>query len=558
MQARQAEGEFLMTATCQPDSEAFGRIVEAERARTPGEVLRVPIVRRLLGDALTPVLAYRRLVRGEERMAPSFLLDSVTGGDQVGRYSFLGSRPAFEVIARGDRLTVRDHDAGTDTERACDDPLRAMPGLTAELAPGRWVDAPGLPPFAGGWVGYAGYDTVRYVEPEALGPGPPDDRHLPDLHFQLYRELVAFDHAEGTLLLLGSAEVPADRDASEAFSATVRGLDALQERLLGGAPEPVRTPPRHAGRGRGGHARPDLGPSSLGAGGYQDAVRRVKEYVAAGDAFQVVPSQRFEVETAADPFDIYRALRAVNPSPYLFYLQAEGAILVGSSPEILVKVEHGVAASRPLAGTRPRGRDAAEDAAMSEELLADPKDTAEHSMLVDLHRNDIGRVAEPGSVELAELMAVERYSHVMHLSSEVRGRLRPGVDAWEALRVSLPVGTVSGAPKIRAMQIIDEIEPVKRGPYGGAVGHAGFDGNLDTCIALRTMVVLPASEPGGPWRVHVQAGGGIVADSDPEAEHQETLNKAAGLFEAVKLAERLFGPNAAGLGQKSGAADERG
>ena len=531
-----------MIATCRPDADAFDALVAAERAATPGVALRVPLVRRLLGDALTPVLAYRRLVRGEDRLAPSFLLDSVTGGEQVGRYSFLGSRPASEVLARGDQLELRSRAAGTSEVRVCADPLRAMPGLTGELAPGRWVDLPGLPPFAGGWVGYAGYDTVRYAEPEALGPGPPDDRNLPDLHFQLYADVVAFDHAEGTLLLLSSAEVPADEDPAGAFAAAVGRLDALEARLLGGEAEPVRTPERHAAAAARGHARPDLGESSLGAGGYQDAVRRVKEYVAAGDAFQVVPSQRFEVRTAADPFDVYRALRAVNPSPYLFYLQAEGAILVGSSPEILVKVEGGVAASRPLAGTRPRGRDAGEDRALSAELLADPKDTAEHSMLVDLHRNDIGRVARPGSVELAELMAVERYSHVMHLSSEVRGRLRPGVDAWEALRVSLPVGTVSGAPKVRAMQIIDGIEPVKRGPYGGAVGHAGFNGDLDTCIALRTMVVLPPAEAGGPWRVHLQAGGGIVADSDPEAEHQETLNKAAGLYEAVKLAERLFGP----------------
>ncbi|BAM02443.1 chorismate-binding protein [Phycisphaera mikurensis] len=530
-----------MTATCQPDAEAFEAAAAAARGRTPGVALRLPVVRRLLGDALTPVLAYRRLVRGERRLAPSFLLDSVTGGDTVGRYSFLGSRPVAEVIARGPVLEVRDHAAGTSASRPCDDPLRAMPALTRQLAPGRWVAPAGLPPFAGGWVGYAGYDTVRYTEPDALGPGPPDDRDLPDLHFQLYPELVAFDHAEGTLLLIGSAALPADRDASEAFSAAVRGLDALQERLLGGEPEPVATPPRHAAGRRGGHAAPDLGPSSLGAGGYQDAVRRVKEYVAAGDAFQVVPSQRFEVETAADPFDVYRALRAVNPSPYLFYLQAGGAVLVGSSPEILVKVVGGVAASRPLAGTRPRGRDAAEDDELSAQLRADPKDTAEHSMLVDLHRNDIGRVAEPGSVGLTELMAVERYSHVMHLSSEVRGRLREGVDAWEALRVSLPVGTVSGAPKVRAMQIIDELEPVKRGPYGGAVGHAGFNGDLDTCIALRTMVVLPPRRRGGPWRVHLQAGGGVVADSDPDAEHQETLNKAAGLLEAVRLAERLFG-----------------
>ncbi|MEO0588720.1 MAG: chorismate-binding protein, partial [Planctomycetota bacterium] len=296
---------------------------------------------------------------------------------------------------------------------------------------------------------------------------------------------------------------------------------------------------------------PTLPTSTMGDGGYPAAVERIKEYIAAGDAFQVVPSQRFELRTAVDPFDVYRALRVVNPSPYLFYLQVEGAMLVGSSPEILCRVDELPPSgdgqvkreliSRPLAGTRRRGRDGEEDAALEADLRADPKDRSEHVMLVDLHRNDVGRVAEPGTIELTEVMTVERYSHVMHLSSEVRGTLRADADCWDALRVCLPVGTVSGAPKVRAMQIIDEFEPTRRGPYGGAVGYADLRGRMDTAIALRTMVVTPAQDGAErPWVVHLQAGGGIVYDSDPQAEHQETLNKAAALAKAVDLAEAAF------------------
>jgi anthranilate synthase component 1 len=289
---------------------------------------------------------------------------------------------------------------------------------------------------------------------------------------------------------------------------------------------------------------PALPESNMGPGGYQRAVQRCKEYIAAGDVFQVVPSQRFELMTRADPFDLYRALRVVNPSPYMFYLQFEGGMLVGSSPEILCRVKRGEVINRPLAGTRRRGRDEAEDTRLERELLADPKEIAEHVMLVDLGRNDLGRVATPGTIALPAVMRVERYSHVMHISSTVTGRLRPGSSAWDALRVTLPVGTVSGAPKVRAMQIIDEVEPTRRGPYAGAVGAVDLHGNMDMAIALRTMVVLPTATAKGEgaacWRVHLQAGAGIVADSDPDREHEETVNKAAALAKAVALAERAF------------------
>lgn len=517
---------------CLPDFSDFATHFDGSERR------RVPMYRRLLGDALTPVLAYRRLVRGDDRLAPSFLLESVVGGERVGRYSYLGSRPAMEVIARGHDVTVRDHASGQTTQTRCDDPLGQMHRITGGDGFAQLPATAGgaLPAFTGGWVGVAGYDTVRYVEGEALPSPPPDDRNLPDLHMQLYEDLVAFDHVQKTILVITHVQTWAHGSAREAYDAGVAQLDALEARLVAGEYEKVRTPGQHLDLGT---PPPKLPTSNMGDGGYQKAVLACKEYIKAGDAFQIVPSQRFALPTRADPFDIYRALRVVNPSPYMFYLQIDGAVLVGSSPEILVRVDGGVATSRPLAGTRKRGGSAAQDAALEKELREDPKDVAEHVMLVDLHRNDIGRVSRPGTVELTELMTVERYSHVMHLSSEVRGTLRAGLEAWDALRVSLPVGTVSGAPKVRAMQIIDELESSRRGPYGGAVGYADFAGNLDMCIALRTMVVLPGEQP-GTWRVDIQAGGGIVADSDPDAEHQETVNKAAALAKAVALAEQVF------------------
>lgn len=523
-----------------PDLATFKTLTQGPAA--PGKRLIAPMFRRLFSDALTPVLAYRRLVRPDDRLAPSFLLESVVGGDQIGRYSYLGAQPIAEVIARDYDVEYRDHkDASNSRTFRSDDPLLEMDRVTSAWQP---IDVPGLPEFSGGWVGYAGYDTVRYLEGEKLSSPPPDDRHLPDLHMQLYNDVVVFDQAQKAVLVITHVMVD-DYDSAEAgYEAGQARLDELCGRLLkphadeqgGELPAghiDLSSPPRK------------LPTSTLGDGGYQKAVEVCKRYIGAGDAFQIVPSQRFDLTTAVDPFDIYRSLRVVNPSPYMFYLQIDGGMLVGSSPEILCKVEDGLVTSRPLAGTRRRGRDVAEDQALERELLDDPKDKAEHIMLVDLHRNDVGRVAEPGSIALAELMTIERYSHVMHISSTVTGRLREGLSAWDALRVTLPVGTVSGAPKIRAMQIIDELEATRRGPYAGAVGYADFRGNLDMAIALRTMVVTPG-KPGviggaGTWNVHIQAGGGIVADSDPDAEHQETVNKAAALGKAVDLAEQAFG-----------------
>ena len=539
-----------------PDLDAFVDLASSHRRNL------IPVHRQVFADALTPVLAYRRLVRPDERMAPSFLLESVVGGDRVGRYSYLGTQPAMQVIVRGYDLTIVDavHPDLSKTYR-CENPLDEMARLSAQLKP---VQVERLPDFSGGWVGFAGYDTVRYLEGEKLPHPPPDDRALPDLHMGLYRQIAVFDHVQKTVVLVTHVVADEHDSIEAAYAAAQRDLDDLTRRIT--------TPamPEHGGTELAvgqidlDSRPPQLPDSNMGQGGYQRAVVRAKEYIAAGDIFQVVPSQRFELHTEADPFDIYRALRVVNPSPYMFYLQIDGGMLVGSSPEILCRVQDGVVINRPLAGTRKRGRDEEEDQQLEAQLLADPKERAEHIMLVDLGRNDVGRAAKPGSIRLPELMAVERYSHVMHISSTVTAELAQNYSCWDALRYTLPVGTVSGAPKVRAMQIIDEFEPTRRGPYAGAVGYVDLAGNMDMAIALRTMVITPpGSSPGShtsnteddpraatmgngskanprSWTVHIQAGGGIVADSDPEAEHQETLNKAAAMAKAVDLAQRAF------------------
>jgi anthranilate synthase component 1 len=525
-----------------PDFSSFRELAQAPPEKGGGNL--IPLCRRLFSDGLTPVLAYRRLVRPDDRLAPSFLLESVVGGDQIARHSFLGHQPIAEVLAYEDRVVYRDHlRPGNSGEYHSDDPLEEMSRLT-----GSWqlAHVPEMPEdFTGGWVGYAGYDTVRYLEGEKLAHPPPNDRGLADLHMQLYSDVVVFDHVRKLVLVITHVRPEEHLSLEAAYAAGEERLDALETSIATPAKPAdaagVELVPGHVDLDT---PPPELPVSNMGQGGYQQAVERIKQYVEAGDAFQVVPSQRFELSTEADPFDVYRTLRVVNPSPYMFYLQVEGGMLVGSSPEILCQVRDGWLTNRPLAGTRKRGRTPAEDAALEEELVTDAKDRAEHIMLVDLGRNDVGRVVAPGSIRLPEVMAVERYSHVMHLSSTVIGKLQEGATAWDALRYTLPVGTVSGAPKVRAMQIIDELEPTRRGPYGGAVGYADFAGDMDMAIALRTMVIMPEQGQGdretARWRVYLQAGGGIVADSEPEAEHQETVDKAAALAKAVDLAERAF------------------
>ena len=524
--------------------------VELAARRDPARRAAIPVALKLLSDQLTPVLAYRRLVAPDNRTAPSFLLESVENGDRQGRHSILGARPALEVIAKERSVAIESHRTGERRVERTDDPLATLRALAAEiqfLRPERspLPDAP-----LGGWFGYAAYDAVRYAEPGKLpfAGAPEDDRGLPDLHFALYDQVAIFDHADKTVTAVVVATLEPGDDAGAAWDAAARRVESLARELEApGAPLPT-------GRLAPETDRPAALRSNLTRETHAQMVARAKEYIAAGDIFQVVLGQRFQAQSDTDPFEIYRALRAVNPSPYMVYLQARGCILVASSPEILCRVRRdrstgeAVVTNRPLAGTRRRGATAGEDAALEAELLADPKERAEHAMLVDLGRNDVGKVARAGSVRTPKLMEIERYSHVMHISSTVTGALRDGLDAWDALRAALPVGTISGAPKIRAMQIIDELEPLRRGPYGGGMGYVSLEGDMDIALTLRTIVVptdRPPTEPGlGKWTYHIQAAGGIVADSEPAAEYDETVNKAAALARAIELAGRAFTPDA--------------
>jgi len=542
--ATQTRADFLrMVESCRPAGKGLSA---AHR------YVAIPLCISLFDDQLTPVLAYRRLVAPDDREAPSFLFESVEGGERQGRHSIIGAQPTMHVVARRHRVvTTSLRPGGEDVMVDCPNPL-AVPGqLSAET---RLMVPPGvrLPAcFLGGWVGYAAYDTVRYGEPGKLpfDVAPSDDRDLPDVHFAFYDGVVVFDHVDKLVHLIALAKVDvrgSDDDAGRVYDDAVRRLN---ERL--GALR-THSEPMSSGTIADLGAAPLASPSNMSRGEHAAMLARASEYIKAGDIFQVVLGQRFERESGADPFDVYRALRVVNPSPYMVYMQAEGCILVASSPEILCRVRRGggggggddalVVTNRPLAGTRRRGRTPEEDKALEQDLLADPKERAEHVMLVDLGRNDLGVVCEPGTIALPTVMAVERYSHVMHISSTVTGVLRAGLNCWDALRATLPVGTISGAPKIRAMQIIDELEPVRRGPYGGGFGYVGLDGQMDIALALRTIVV-PLSRRDrakGTWVYHLQASGGIVADSQAEAEYQETVNKAAALGRAIEVAERAF------------------
>ncbi len=496
--------------------------------------------RRLMSDQLTPVLAYRRLVAADARTAPSFLFESVEHGSNVGRFSMLGAQPRLEVVAKEARVEIHDHRSGARTTREGADPLAVVRELATpdRMPPRAALASLRLPAcFLGGWVGFATYDTVRYLEPGKLpfAAAPKDDRGLPDLHFGLYRQVVVFDNATKTLHAIVGTSLRDHPSSSAAWHALQADLEHLVARLeTHSVPLPAGAIDLDPSR------RPTTPRSLVTQSEFETSVRRAKEYVAAGDAFQIVLSQRLERTTESDPFEIYRALRVVNPSPYQIYLQGAGVILVASSPEILCRVRDRTVTNRPLAGTRPRGRTPEEDTALERELLGDEKERAEHVMLVDLARNDLGRVCETGSIAIERCMEIERYSHVMHISSTVTGRLSEGLDCWDALRATLPVGTVSGAPKVRAMQIIDELEPVRRGPYAGGIGAVGYDGDMDIALALRTMVI-PTARDRAPWTVHLQAGAGVVLDSDPTAEYEETLNKAAALGRAIDLAESAFG-----------------
>jgi len=481
-----------------------------ERARR-GDL--IPVYRACLGDLETPVSAFLKLGSSDY----AFLLESVEGGEQVGRYSFLGSQPYLVFQSKGRRLRI----AGPQGEETRDlapgsDPLTVLKDL---LLRHRFVADPELPRFCGGAVGYLSYDLVRFFE--ELPDGTTDDLNLPDCMLVFTDTYLIFDHLRRKILVMANAYVSDDPDA--AYDEAVAKIDGMVKRLsrpiahsLLEANAAVTAPPAR---------RSNMTPEQFMA-----AVERAKEYIAAGDAIQVVLSQRLQRPLLADPFDVYRALRSLNPSPYMYYLSYGDVKIIGSSPERLVSEEEGEVITRPIAGSRPRGATAEEDAALIADLLRDEKERAEHIMLVDLGRNDIGRVCVPGTVQVDTLMSVERYSHVSHMVSNVRGTLAPGRDQFDVLRACFPAGTVSGAPKIRAMEIIDELEPTRRGPYAGAIGYFSFSGNMDTAITIRTIVVKDNT-------AYVQVGAGIVADSVPEREYQETMNKAMALLRALDTAE---------------------
>jgi anthranilate synthase component I len=469
----------------------------------------IPVYREIMADLETPVAAVLKLDRGDF----SFLLESVEGGEKWGRYCFLGGEPSIVFQSKGRRVEImRDGQAQVQDGV---DPLEALKQLMGEFHP---VEVEGLPRFFGGAVGYLSYDMVRFFE--RLPDQTVDDLNVPDSMFMLTDMIVIFDHMLQKIKVVSNALV--DGLPEKAYEQAITKIEQLIARLR----QPI--PPRPARQLPSGTLTLT---SNFTKEAYERVVERAKEYIRAGDIIQVVPSQRLEAVIDVDPFDIYRTLRTVNPSPYMFYLKFRDLRLVGSSPEVNVRLEGSLIELRPLAGTRRRGQHAAEDLEITAELLQDPKERAEHIMLVDLGRNDVGRIAKIGSVKVTELLQVEKYSHVMHLVSHVVGELAEGKDCYDVMRATFPQGTVSGAPKIRAMEIIEELEPTKRGPYAGAVGYFSYSGNMDTCIALRTMTVKGNT-------AFLQAGGGVVADSVPELEYEETLNKARALLRAVELARQ--------------------
>ncbi len=468
---------------------------------------RIPLVLETFADLDTPLSVYLKLAN----QPYTYLLESVVGGERFGRYSFIG-------LAAATRLEVCGHEcseyagAKLESRTRADDPLQFIQQYQARF---RAAAQPGLPRFCGGLVGYFGYDTVRYIERRLAKTKKPDPLGAPDILLLLSQELAIVDNLSGKLTLV----VYADPGQSGAYRAAKRRLADLLAKLRA----PVTIPADVC-------VASEPAVSGFGEAAYYAAVERAKRYIFDGDIMQVVPSQRLSKRFKTTPLALYRALRTINPSPYMFYFDMDGFHVVGASPEILVRLEGDRVTLRPIAGTRPRGKTPEDDAALADELLADAKERAEHIMLVDLGRNDVGRVAQTGSVRVTEQMVIERYSHVMHIVSNVEGRLKPGLSAMDVLRATFPAGTVSGAPKVRAMEIIDELEPVKRGIYAGAVGYLGFNGDMDVAIALRTAVVKDDM-------LHVQAGGGIVADSVPAAEWQETQNKAKALLRAAEMAE---------------------
>ncbi len=484
----------------QPDFKTFSRLAR--------EGNLVPVYDTFTADLLTPVGAHLRIADGAKY---SFLLESVEGGENIARYTFAGANPEEVFRSRGNNCAV---ESGGRIRRSSQNPIEVLRQFSSRYKP---VRVPGLPPLIGGGIGYFAYDMVRLIE--NIPATAVDDLGLDDCVMMFYRGLVAFDHVRHRVWVIQNVFTGDPGTLRQKYDAAAREIHRTRRRLEGPLPKARAAKKGKPLRVKSNFARPE----------YLAAVRKAKSYIRAGDIFQVVPSQRFSAAIDSDPFEIYRALRVVNPSPYLYYLKLDDVSVVGSSPEMLVKVQNGRVSYRPIAGTVPRGKSESEDDAFEKSLLADPKERAEHIMLVDLGRNDLGRVCEYGSVTVERLMFVERYSHVMHLVSSLSGKLRDGLDCFDALMACFPAGTVSGAPKIRAMQIIDELEPTRRGIYAGAILYLDFSGNLDSCIALRTLVAKNG-------RAYIQAGGGVVADSVPEREYQETVNKARAIVSALEIA----------------------
>lgn len=470
----------------------------------------IPVFREIVADMDTPVSVFKKLEDAE----CAYLLESVEGGEKWARYSFIGLNPVVTFTSKKHDVQISYVSGKTESfsDPAPLDKLRDI------LSGYKFVENAALPPFCGGAVGYVGYEQIRNFEP-TIGDNV-DDLNLPDLCFVITETIIVFDHLRHRVKLVANCHIPDNADLDAIYESALQKINQLHNRLA--RPVPMSDKTVNVGRSEV--------KSNFTQDEFIEAVEKCKEYIAAGDIFQVVISQRFNVNITCEPFEIYRALRSVNPSPYMFYLKFKNFKLVGSSPEILVKLTDDVVQVRPIAGTRVRGATPEQDADLEAELLADPKERAEHIMLVDLGRNDCGRVSQYGSVEVDDLMIVERYSHVMHIVSNVRGKLMPGMDAFDAFRAAFPAGTVSGAPKIRAMQIINEIEPMNRGPYAGSVGYFSFNGNLDSCITIRTVLIKDD-------QAYVQAGAGIVADSDPVSEYKETINKASAMIRAIEIAE---------------------
>ena len=504
-----------MIEALSPGRDAFRALSLEHAGKREGEAQPYTVLgRQVPADLDTPVSALLKIRQGDV----SFLLESVERGSQVGRYSFLGTTPRQVLTAKDGVCTLAPMDGASPTsDTPCPDPLTQLEALVSSR---RLVaaDGAGLPSFCGGAVGYAGYEIACTLEPVQPAAGVP--LSMPDLAFALYDTVLVFDHVRRAAQVLTLAPLTPDPDAE--YDRAAARIDEIMRRLRQPLPDALCGAGGDSGAVRSNHTQAE----------FERLVDRAKEHIAAGDVIQVVLSQRFERHTGADPFNIYRALRMVNPSPYMFFLQFGDFHLIGASPEMLVKVQKGRVTTHPIAGTRPRGADSAEDERLERELLADEKERAEHLMLVDLGRNDIGRIATTGSVKVPRFMQVDHYSHVMHLVSEVEGELREGLGPVDALRACFPAGTVSGAPKVRAMQIISELERDRRGPYSGAVGYIGYDGSMDTAITIRTIAIKDGL-------ASVQAGAGIVADSVPASEYRETQHKARALLSAIDLAEQI-------------------